>query len=162
MTRALDPDHLGTGAGRRVGLFGATYALLFPVSERAEAHSECARELVLRETDLRFNAGCADRKTLGVVNVVVRLAAWRPLRYHSSMGEQARRLLEEVLRLPIQDRAGFATEIIASLDGEADPGAEAAWAVEVEARARRALADPKGGTDWEIVRARVESKLRRG
>jgi putative addiction module component (TIGR02574 family) len=78
------------------------------------------------------------------------------------MGEQARRLLEEVLRLPIQDRAGLATEIIASLDGQADADAEAAWAVEVEARARRAQANPEGGTDWEVVRARVEDKLRRG
>jgi putative addiction module component (TIGR02574 family) len=78
------------------------------------------------------------------------------------MGEQARRLLEEVLRLPIQDRAGLATEIIASLDGDADADVEAAWAVEVEARAKRALANPGGGTDWEIVRARVEDKIRQG
>ncbi len=60
------------------------------------------------------------------------------------------------------DRAGLATEIIASLDGDADADVEAAWAVEVETRAKRALADPAGGTDWDIVRARVEDKLRQG
>lgn len=78
------------------------------------------------------------------------------------MGEMARRLLEEVLRLPIQDRAGLATEIIASLDGDADLDAEAAWAVEAEQRARRALANPESGSDWEVIRSRVEAKFRQG
>ena len=42
----------------------------------------------------------------------------------------------------------------------ADVDAEAAWAFELEARAKRALMNLEGGTDWDVVRAEIEGKLR--
>ena len=37
---------------------------------------------------------------------------------------------------------------------------EAAWAAEIERRARRALADESGGVAWDNVRRRAEAELR--
>jgi hypothetical protein len=71
-----------------------------------------------------------------------------------------RHLLEQVLELTDEDRAEFASEILASLDGEADPGAEAAWAVEIERRASRALSGASEGVeDWEEVRTRISREI---
>jgi hypothetical protein len=75
------------------------------------------------------------------------------------MGEEAIRLLEEVLRLPLHERAGMTAEILASLDEPVDSDAEVAWAREAEVRARRALANPDGGTAWEVVSARIEDNF---
>ena len=38
---------------------------------------------------------------------------------------------------------------------------EQAWAEEIERRARRVLADPGGGTDWDVVHERLRRQLRR-
>ena len=43
-------------------------------------------------------------------------------------------MLAEVLRLPAEERARLALELIRSLDGEADAGAEHAWDAEIERR----------------------------
>ena len=43
-------------------------------------------------------------------------------------------LLAEILRLPVEDRAKVALELLRSLDGEAEPGAQAAWDLEIERR----------------------------
>ena len=78
------------------------------------------------------------------------------------MSERAQRLLEDALHLSTAERAALASELIASVDGEPDVDADAAWAAEIERRARRALAGESQGTDWSIVRARIEAGLRRG
>lgn len=71
-----------------------------------------------------------------------------------------RHLLEQVLELPEEDRAEFASEILASLDGDPDPGVEAAWAAEIERRASRALlGGSEGVEDWEEVRARISREI---
>jgi hypothetical protein len=41
----------------------------------------------------------------------------------------SKQLLLEALRLPEEERAALASELIDSVDSEADPDAEAAWAV---------------------------------
>lgn len=47
----------------------------------------------------------------------------------------AKRVIEEALRLPVDARAALAGELLASLDGsEVDPGREAAWADEIRHR----------------------------
>ena len=43
-------------------------------------------------------------------------------------------LLAEILRLPVEERAKVALELLRSLDGEPEPGAEAAWDAEIERR----------------------------
>lgn len=43
-------------------------------------------------------------------------------------------MLTELLRLPVEQRARFALELLRSLDGETDPTASAAWDAEIERR----------------------------
>ena len=80
------------------------------------------------------------------------------------MTSRAQELLREALTLPIAERADVAAELLASLDGaEADNPAEveAAWAAEIERRARRVIAGESAGIPWEDVRQRAEAELRR-
>ena len=75
------------------------------------------------------------------------------------MSTRTKELLEDALQLTIDERASLASDLIASIDGESDPDAARAWAVEIERRARRAIAGESRGTDWDTVQARVASKL---
>lgn len=50
------------------------------------------------------------------------------------MTDAARQLLNRVLALASQDREWIATELLASLDGPADVGREAAWSGELARR----------------------------
>jgi putative addiction module component (TIGR02574 family) len=80
------------------------------------------------------------------------------------MTSKAQALLQEALGLPIDERAGVAAELLASLDDVAteNPGeVEAAWAVEIETRARRVMAGKSQGVPWDLVRARAEAELRK-
>ncbi len=70
------------------------------------------------------------------------------------------RILDEALQLPVAERARVAAELIASIDGPPDPGAEEAWAAEVEQRARRSLVGESTSEDWGVVRQRISDKLR--
>lgn len=81
------------------------------------------------------------------------------------MTSRTQELLREALTLPIAERADVAAELLASLD---DVGAEdaaeveAAWAAEIERRARRVIAGESAGISWEDVRRRAEAELHRG
>lgn len=79
------------------------------------------------------------------------------------MTPRAQELLREALTLPIDQRADVAAELLASLDADAEDPAEveAAWAAEVERRARRVMAGESHGIPWEDVRARAEAELRK-
>ena len=80
------------------------------------------------------------------------------------MPSRAQELLREALALPLDERAEVAAELLASLDdaaSERPADVEAAWATEIERRARRALADESAGTPWDDVRRRAEAELRR-
>lgn len=80
------------------------------------------------------------------------------------MTSRAQDLLREALTLPIDERADVAAELLASLDdaGTEDPAeVEAAWAAEIEKRARRVLAGESQGVPWEDVRKRAEAELRK-
>ena len=80
------------------------------------------------------------------------------------MSSRAQELLRQALTLSVEDRADVAAELLASLDdAEADNRAEveAAWASEIERRARRALAGESVGTAWNDVRRRAEADLRK-
>jgi putative addiction module component (TIGR02574 family) len=79
------------------------------------------------------------------------------------MTTRAQELLREALALPIDERADLAAELLASLDGtgtENPADVEAAWAAEIEKRARRVLAWESEGRPWEDVRARADAELR--
>lgn len=63
----------------------------------------------------------------------------------------------------MQERADVAAQLLASLDeaASADPAeVEAAWAEEIERRARRVMAGETAGIPWEDVRRRAEAELR--
>jgi hypothetical protein len=73
-------------------------------------------------------------------------------------------LVRDALALPAERRAEFAADLLASLDRDEhdDPDAvRAAWAAELERRARRALSGEDPGRPWPEVRGRVSSKLAR-
>lgn len=75
------------------------------------------------------------------------------------MSERTRQLLAKALALTAEERADLAVDLIASIDGEPDADADAAWAAEIERRAKRALSGASIGTDWQVVRERIERAL---
>lgn len=80
------------------------------------------------------------------------------------MTSRAQQLLREALTLPIAERADVAAELLASLDdaeAENQADVEAAWAAEIERRARRVIDGQSAGIAWEDVRRRAEDELRR-
>ena len=80
------------------------------------------------------------------------------------MSPRAQELLRDAMALPVNERADLAAELLASLDDAAaeDPEeVEAAWAAEIERRARRVMTGETAGIPWEDVRRRAEAELRR-
>lgn len=78
------------------------------------------------------------------------------------MTSRAQELLREALTLPIAERADVAAELLASLDAaETDNPAEveAAWASEIERRARRVMAGESTSIPWSDVRQRAQADL---
>ena len=57
----------------------------------------------------------------------------------------------------------MAAELLASLEDEETDTAdiEAAWAIEIEKRARRVLGGESAGIPWEEVRRRAEAEIRK-
>lgn len=81
------------------------------------------------------------------------------------MSTQARQILEEALRLPLDDRADVAAELLRSLD-EAESTlsqdeVQRQWAEEITRRANRALRGESVGRDANEVLSSIESKLRK-
>lgn len=75
------------------------------------------------------------------------------------MTKPAAAILAEALRLDVQARAELAAELLASLDGPADPDAEAAWAVEIERRVAAIEAGTARLESWEDVRLRIDKEI---
>ena len=76
------------------------------------------------------------------------------------MSEQAEKVLTEALKLPTEERARVAAELMASVDGEAEADAEAAWALEIDRRVGRVQAEGPKGDDWQDVHSRIAARLR--
>jgi putative addiction module component (TIGR02574 family) len=70
----------------------------------------------------------------------------------------AKELFREALELDAGERAELVSELIASLDGDLDPDAEAAWATEVDRRASNAKTGEDPGRPWPEVRAQVRAR----
>jgi len=68
------------------------------------------------------------------------------------MSERARKVLQDAMELPLSERAELAADLLASLDGEPEADVEAAWAAEVERRARESGDDD---VPWESVSAEM-------
>jgi putative addiction module component (TIGR02574 family) len=69
------------------------------------------------------------------------------------------RLLDEVLGLPEDERAGLVFELLGSLTPAtpAEARSEDAWLAEIERRARDALAGSPG-VPWEVALAEIERR----
>jgi len=79
------------------------------------------------------------------------------------MSNRAQELLREALTLSPDERADVAAELLASLDEPSENPAEveAAWAAEIERRARRVLSGASAGEPWADVRNRIARRLRK-
>jgi putative addiction module component (TIGR02574 family) len=77
------------------------------------------------------------------------------------MSDRSQALLREALLLSPHERADVAAELLASLDdtNENPAEVEAAWAAEIERRARRVLSGESAGEPWEDVRDRIARLL---
>jgi putative addiction module component (TIGR02574 family) len=75
------------------------------------------------------------------------------------MTKAAEAVLADALRLDLDARAEVAVELLASLDGPADPDAEAAWAVEIERRVAAIEAGTAKLESWEDVKRRIEKQI---
>jgi putative addiction module component (TIGR02574 family) len=76
-----------------------------------------------------------------------------------AMTKEARAVLADALRLDSAARAELAAELLASLDGPADPGAEAAWNDEIDRRVEAIEAGTVRLEPWEQVKRRIEKDL---
>lgn len=74
---------------------------------------------------------------------------------------EVKEVLDEALKLAPDDRASVAVELLESLEASPEGVAdvEAAWAAEIERRARRVLRAESSGTSWDDVRRRTEANL---
>jgi putative addiction module component (TIGR02574 family) len=67
------------------------------------------------------------------------------------MTRDSNQVLDAALRLTPKERAEVVAKLLATLDGD-DDDVEAAWAAEIERRARRVLAGEGEFEDWEDIR----------
>lgn len=72
------------------------------------------------------------------------------------MSKPAHDVLADALRLEPDSRAEIAAELLASLDGPADPDAEAAWDAEIERRIAAIEAGAVRLEPWSEVKRRIE------
>lgn len=68
-------------------------------------------------------------------------------------------LWKEASELSDEDRAALAGLLIESLEGDPDPGVEAAWAAEIEKRVAELDAGTVKSIPWEQVRQRLLDRL---
>jgi putative addiction module component (TIGR02574 family) len=68
-------------------------------------------------------------------------------------------VLADALRLNDDARADLAAELLASLDGPADPDAQEAWDAEIARRVEAVEAGSMALEPWEHVRRRIEKEV---
>jgi putative addiction module component (TIGR02574 family) len=68
-------------------------------------------------------------------------------------------VLADALRLDDDARAALAAELLASLDGPADPKAQDAWDAEIERRVAAVEAGTVVLEPWDQVRRRIEKEI---
>jgi putative addiction module component (TIGR02574 family) len=74
------------------------------------------------------------------------------------MAGAAEKVRDEALRLPVNERARLAADLLESLDA-AEEAVEAAWAAEIEKRVAAIRAGEVGSTDWRAVLDEVEREV---
>jgi putative addiction module component (TIGR02574 family) len=69
-------------------------------------------------------------------------------------------LRREALALPVDERAALAKDLLASLDGDAEPGAEEAWIEELDRRAQAVANGTATLVDWDDAEKRIRARLK--
>ena len=87
------------------------------------------------------------------------LAAGGGVPYHGCMTKAADAVLADALRLEPEARAEVAAEILASLEGPADPDADAAWTEEIEKRIAALEAGTMKLESWDEVKRRISGEI---
>lgn len=75
------------------------------------------------------------------------------------MTNAANKVLTDALALTPDERMDLAAELLASVDGPADPDWEPAWQAELDRRAAASDATGTPPAEWSEVRARVLGNL---
>jgi putative addiction module component (TIGR02574 family) len=75
------------------------------------------------------------------------------------MSKAAQSVFADALRLEPETRFELAAELLASLDGPADPDAEAAWDTEIERRIAAIEAGTVRLEPWSTVKRRIEKEI---
>jgi putative addiction module component (TIGR02574 family) len=70
----------------------------------------------------------------------------------------ATEVLAEILRLPAEERAKLALELLRSLDSEPEPGAAEAWDVEIDRRGAEVVAGTADTITLDEYRAHVRRR----
>jgi putative addiction module component (TIGR02574 family) len=65
----------------------------------------------------------------------------------------------DALRLDPDTRAELAAELLASLDGPADPDADAAWAAEIDRRVEAIESGSLRLESWDQAKRRIEKEI---
>jgi putative addiction module component (TIGR02574 family) len=68
-------------------------------------------------------------------------------------------LFAQVLRLPRQERARLAEELLVSLEDADDEAVAAAWACELERRSREVAEGKVQTVEWGVARAEILAEL---
>lgn len=135
-------------------------------------HADDDRPLTARPTKPRIASTSCRRRTRRPTddasapsNVARSTPAAAPLSnsadeaYNRGMTKGTQAVLADALRLDSAARAELAAEILASLDGPADPDAEAAWNDEIDRRIEAIEAGTIRLEPWEHVKRRLEKDL---
>ena len=107
----------------------------------------------------RRRTGATRAKSSGVTGrpvALTRLFGGLLERTIPGMTRAARAVLADALRLGPDERAELAAEVLASLDGPADAGAEAAWEQEIRRRTEAIDAGTVESESWDDVKNRIE------
>ena len=103
---------------------------------------------------------------VGTIDALLAVRCTRVLSAGSHSGKvermaEVKEVLDEALKLAPDERASVAVELLESLEAAPEERAdvEAAWAAEIERRARRVLKGDANGAPWDDVRRRAEAKL---
>jgi putative addiction module component (TIGR02574 family) len=67
-------------------------------------------------------------------------------------------MLTDILRLPAEERARLAVELIRSLDGDADPDAAQAWDAEIERRGSELESGTASTMSLDEYRAHIRAR----
>lgn len=85
--------------------------------------------------------------------------AFEGLNFEGCAQSNADELLQRALQLPADERLALASELFDSVEGPEDPAWSAAWAAELDRRAKELENGTAKTVPWEQVKAKIEERL---